>query len=71
MPQLIEAARSKITEVIQTEFSHKGSQLKIRIVVYCTYKKTTTSNEERTTTFQDKYHEGGTKILFADHYIDD
>src|ERR1700722_17414885 len=52
MPQLIEAARSEITEVIQTEFQRKGSQLKVRLVTFCTYKQIRSIGE---VSYIDKY----------------
>ncbi|CAG8615581.1 9671_t:CDS:1, partial [Rhizophagus irregularis] len=59
MVQLIETSREKITEIIQAEFNRKGSQLKTRIVVYCTR----TVEGEISITYIDKYHDGEIQVL--------
>ncbi|CAB4399541.1 unnamed protein product [Rhizophagus irregularis] len=69
--QLIEVSREKITEVIQTEFNRKSSQLKTRIVVYCAYERRRTVEGEISITYTDKYHDGDLQVLLANHSIDD
>ncbi|RGB39948.1 hypothetical protein C1646_811651 [Rhizophagus diaphanus] len=71
MVQLIEASREKITEVIQTEFKRKGSQLKTRIVAYCAYEQRKIVQGEISVTYTDKYHDGEMQVLLAEHSIDE
>ncbi|CAG8748136.1 6791_t:CDS:2, partial [Rhizophagus irregularis] len=71
MVQMIEASHEKITEVIQTEFERKGSQLKARITAYCAYEQRKIVQGEISVTYTDKYHDRETQVLLAEHSINE
>ncbi|PKY31461.1 hypothetical protein RhiirB3_449077 [Rhizophagus irregularis] len=71
MVQMIETSHKKITEVIQTEFERKGSQLKARITAYCAYEQRKIVQGEISVTYTDKYHDRETQVLLAEHSINE